>query len=47
MGGCSTTKKLIVEQDNPHEKMPFASFVRIEATHAIQACKSEVDKEGK
>ena len=47
MGGCSTSKKLVVEKPYPHEKMPFASFVRIEATHAIQACKSEVDKEGK
>ena len=47
MGGCSTSKNLVIEKQYPHEKMPFASFVRIEATHAIQACRSSVDKEGK
>jgi hypothetical protein len=47
MGGCYSTKQVVKKDDKPHERMPFASFVRIEATHAIQACQTITDKDGK
>ncbi len=47
MGGCSTTKSISKQQVPANERMPFASFVRVEATHAIQACKTTTDDKGK
>jgi hypothetical protein len=46
MGGCSSSKQNIIKADYPNEKMPFASFVRVTATHAIQACQTITDKDG-
>ena len=47
MGGCYSTKQSLTETAQPNERMPFASFVRVEATHAIQACQTITDKDGK
>ena len=51
MGGCSTSKTNVYalgkSQAPANERMPFSSFVRVEATHAIQACKTTTDDKGK